>query len=184
MVAHARLPFGVPVSRTVGGEIEPADVTFAVAQLLPALDTARRLVAGSAGVEVALPRRRDPEWRSALPPTAGWTRLDAVPAEVVRSLVRAGAAALREVPAGAAASAGETLLDHESLTVTGAGRTAVVPLRVLTALARMGFLGEPAGDPATDAVVVSTAPGGWVRLAAAYGSAYRHVAPGLGLRPR
>jgi hypothetical protein len=141
-------------------------------------------VHGAGGAVVELPRLRDPEWRSALPPTSGWARLDEVPAEVVRSLVRAGAAALRAVPAGAAASAGESLLDHESLTVSGAGRSAPVPLRVLTAVARMGFLGDPADPPAADAVVVAAGPGGWVRLAAAYGSAYHRSTPTLALRPR
>jgi hypothetical protein len=53
----------------------------------------------------------------------------------------------------------------------------VFPLRVVSALTRMGFLG---GDP--DLVVVSAA-GGWTRLAGAYGSAYQHAAPGLGLSP-
>ena len=88
------------------------------------------------------------------------------------------------MPAGAAAYAGESLLDHESLTVSGSGRTAVVPLRVLTALSRMGFLGDsPGPEPAGDVVAVSAAPG-WVRLAAPYGSAYQHVAPGLGFSVR
>lgn len=191
VTAHARLPFGVPVSRTVGGSVDPADVTLAATALLVTLDPRRADPAdplttsqpsGAAGV--VLPGRRDAEWRSALPPAAGWLRLDEVPGEVVRSLVRAGAAALRAVPAGAAASAGESLLDHESLTVSGAGRTVTVPLRGLTALTRMGFLGDPADPPAGDLVVVSAAPGGWVRLAAAYGSAYQHATSGLGLTLR
>ena len=79
------------------------------------------------------------------------------------------------MPAGAAAAAGESLLDHESLTVTGAGRTAALPLRVLGSLTRMGFLGD-GGEP----VVVSVAAG-WTRLAGAYGSAYQHTVPGLAL---
>ena len=82
------------------------------------------------------------EWRAALPPVDGWVRLDSVPGDVVLKLVRAGRDALRAVPAGAAAAAGESLLDHESLTVSGAGRTAVLPLRVLGSLTRMGFLGD------------------------------------------
>jgi hypothetical protein len=89
-----------------------------------------------------------------------------------------GALGLRAVPAGAAAAAGESLLDHESLTVSGAGRTAVVPLRVLGALTRMGFLGE-AAEP-----VVVSAVAGWTRVAAAYGSAYQHTGPDLALTPR
>ena len=61
-----------------------------------------------------------------------------------------------------------------------------MPLRVLTALTRMGFLGSTGGTPGgagADLVVVSAA-GGWVRLAAAYGSAYHHQVSGLGLSLR
>lgn len=212
VTVHARLPFGVPVSRTVGGTAEPVDVTVGAAELLAALDRAmagspatpsspppsaggptqgasQRLTPASAGGRgggvVAWPPRRDVDWRAALPPTDGWHRLDSVPGDVVRSLVRAGREALRAVPAGATAGAGESLLDHESLTVSGAGRTAAVPLRVLTALTRMGFLGAgPAPDATSGNLVVVSAAGGWVRLAAAYGSAYQHAAPGLGLSPR
>jgi hypothetical protein len=172
VTAYARLPFGVLVSRTVGGAGDPADVTVGAGDLLSALD--RSEPAGP----VAWPGRRDVEWRAALPPADGWVRLDSVPGDVVRGLVRAGREALRAVPAGAATAAGESLLDHESLTVTGAGRTAVLPLRVLGSLTRMGFLGVGA-----EPVVVSVVAG-WTRLAAAYGSAYQHTAPGLALSPR
>jgi len=177
VTAYARLPFGVLVSRTVAGSVEPADVTFAAADLLGTLDA-------PAGGAVAVPVRRDVEWRAALPPVSGWQRLDEVPGEVVRSLVRAGAATLRAVPAGAVATAGESLLDHESLRVSGAGRTAALPLRVLTALARMGFLGEPGTAARGGDLVVVSAARGWVRLAAAYGSAYLHATSALGLSPR
>lgn len=139
---------------------------------------------GGGAEAVPWPARRDAEWRAALPPADGWLRLDAVPADVVRSLVRAGRDALRAVPAGAPASAGESLLDHESLTVSGAGRTAVVPLRVLSALSRMGFLGAGTAGPHSGDLVAVAASGGWVRLAAAYGSAYQHTVPSLGLTLR
>jgi hypothetical protein len=169
VTAYVRLPFGVLVSRTVAGSAEPADVTVGAADLLGSLD---------AGPAPGWPRARDVEWRAALPPAAEWQRLDTVPGDVLRGLVRAGRQALAAVPAGASAAAGESLLDHESLTVTGAGRTAALPLRVLSAVTRMGFLG---GEP--DVVAVSAA-GGWVRVAGAYGSAYQRTAPSLGLSPR
>ena len=172
VTAYARLPFGVLVSRTVAGDAEPADVTAGAGDLLTALDRGVRPAA------VVWPARRDMEWRAALPPVDGWVRLDSVPGDVVLKLVRAGRDALRAVPAGAAAAAGESLLDHESLTVSGAGRTAALPLRVLGSLTRMGFLGD-GGEP----VVVSVAAG-WTRLAGAYGSAYQHTVPGLALSPR
>jgi hypothetical protein len=173
VTAYVRLPFGVLVSRTVAGSAEPADVTVGVAGLLAMLD-------GPAEGRVRWPARRDVEWRAALPPAGSWRLLDSVPGDVVRALVRAGRDALRAVPAGAEAAAGESLLDHESLTVSGGGQTAVLPLRVISALTRMGFLG---GDPAADVIVVSAA-GGWIRLAGAYGSAYQHTVPALGLTPR
>ena len=172
VTAYARLPFGVLVSRTVSGDADPADVTVGAGDLLTALDRGGRPDA------VAWPARRDMDWRAALPPVEGWVRLDSVPGDVVLKLVRAGRDALRAVPAGAAAAAGESLLDHESLTVTGAGRTAALPLRVLGSLTRMGFLGD-GGEP-----VVVSAAAGWTRLAGAYGSAYQHTVPGLALSPR
>jgi hypothetical protein len=172
VTAYARLPFGVLVSRTVAGVGDPADVTVGAGDLLSALDRGER------PGPVGWPARRDREWRTALPPADGWVRLDSVPGDVVLKLVRAGRDALRAVPAGAMAAAGESLLDHESLTVTGAGRTAVLPLRVLGSLTRMGFLGD-GGEP----VVVSVAAG-WTRLAGAYGSAYQHTVPGLAISPR
>ncbi|HEY7101562.1 MAG TPA: hypothetical protein VH573_07980 [Mycobacteriales bacterium] len=172
ITAYARLPFGVLVSRTVAGDADPGDVTVGAGDLLTALDRV------SGPDAMAWPARREMDWRAALPPADGWVRLDAVPGDVVLKLVRAGREALRAVPAGAATAAGESLLDHESLTVTGAGRTAVLPLRVLGSLTRMGFLGD-GGEP----VVVSVAAG-WTRLAGAYGSAYQHTAPGLTLGPR
>jgi hypothetical protein len=65
---------------------------------------------------------------------------------VVRQLVRAGGQTLRA--AGPTAPAGgEGLLDHAALTVTGAGRTVVLPLRVLSAAWKMGFLGPESGAP-------------------------------------
>jgi hypothetical protein len=172
VTAYVRLPFGVLVSRTVTGEADPADVTVGAGDLLTALDRGERPGA------VAWSARRDMDWRAALPPIDGWVRLDSVPGDVVLKLVRAGRDALRAVPAGAAAAAGESLLDHESLTVTGAGRTAALPLRVLGSLTRMGFLGD-GGEP-----VVVSAAAGWTRLAGAYGSAYQHTVPGLALSPR
>lgn len=172
VTAYGRVPFGVLVSRTVAGDADPGDVTVGAGDLLTALDP------GPGPDVVAWPARRDMDWRAALPPVDGWVPLDSVPGHVVLKLVRAGRDALRAVPAGAAAAAGESLLDHESLTVTGAGRSAVLPLRVLGSLTRMGFLGD-GGEP----VVVSVAAG-WTRLAGAYGSAYQHTVPGLALGPR
>jgi hypothetical protein len=190
---YVRLPFGVLVSRSALVQEAPADVTVAAAALLAALEAA-----GPDGL-VGLPARRDADWRGQLPPAGGWQLLDTVPAAVVARLVHAGAEAVRSAGAGGAAS--ESLLDQETLTVAGGGQTAGLPLRVLSAAWRMGFLGDVSAPrpPVTDVeppaaggegaaapgpqVAVSVS-GGWVRLAAPYGSAYHRVASGLVLRPR
>ena len=196
VTAYVWLPFGVLVSRSAPASGGPADVTVAAADMLAVVERV-----GDSGA-VPLPAARDSAWRGAIPPGAGWHRVDDVPADVVRRLVRAGAETLRSVGPRGAATAGEALLDHDSLTVSGGGRTVVLPLRVLSAAWRMGFLGPgPAGRPGAgsasderdhatgpapavpaDSVVVSWV-GGWVRLAAPYGSAYRQLTRGLSVSP-
>lgn len=168
-----RLPFGVLVSRTVetAGRDEPLDVAVRAMQALDWLDD-------EAGDP---PPARDAEWRTGLPPSAGWTRVEAVPDEVVRPLVRSGAltfknAAGREGVPGTQprAEVADALLDTIVLTVSDdAGSTAEVTLRALSALTRMGFL--PRGGP----VFVDVA-GRWVRVVAEYGTVYLER-PGSGL---
>lgn len=168
-----RIPFGILVSRTVetAGRDEPLDVAVRAMQALDWLDD-------EAGDP---PPARDAEWRTGLPPSAGWTRVETVPDEVVRPLVRSGAltlqdAAGREGVPGAQprAEVADALLDTVVLTVSDdAGSTAEVTLRALSALTRMGFL--PRGGP----VFVDVA-GRWVRVVAEYGTVYLER-PGSGL---
>jgi hypothetical protein len=96
-------------------------------------------------------------------------------------VVQAGGEVVRA--AATPGGAGDALLYQDALTVSGAGRTVVLPLRVLSAAWRMGFLGPETDLPAERQVVAVSASGGWARLAAAYGSAYHRVAPSLGLLP-
>lgn len=163
------LPMDVLVTRHVAAHIDVADLAVSAADLLGRLDTDN--------AAVALPPRRDEQWRGALPAVAGWHRVEAVPSADLMALVEAGAAAFRA--AAMAADPGrvaEALLDHESLTVSDPATTVAVPMRVLQALARMGFL-RPDGDVV---VAVRTA---WMRCDAAYGSAYRRRGGGLSLFP-
>jgi len=170
-----RLPFGVLVARTLAVERgdEPFDATVQASDLLTWLD----------GDDSATPARRDAEWRTGLPPARGWQRIDTVPDEVVRGLVRAGAQALtdaadREGVPGAQprTEVADALLDSVVLTVSAdAGElSAPVTLRVLSALTRMGFL------PRGSHVAVDTS-GRWTRVAAEYGSVYAER-PGRGLQ--
>ncbi|MEP7019534.1 MAG: hypothetical protein ABI808_02710 [Pseudonocardiales bacterium] len=172
-----RLPFGVLVSRTlaVPRSGDAFDVTVRATDLLAWLD----------GETPAAPQPRDAEWRASLPPASGWQRIDTVPDDVIRALVRAGAQTLRDSADRAGlpgaqprAEVADALLDSVVLTVTAADGhlAAPVTLRALSALTRMGFLTR--GSHAA----VDTA-GRWIRVAAEFGSVYAER-PGLGLHLR
>jgi hypothetical protein len=168
-----RLPFGVLVSRTVrvaSARPDDLDVTVGAADVLAWVD----------GGDAA-PVARDAAWRTSLPPVSGWRRIETVPAEVVRDLVRRGALALQEAAAregvpGAQprAEVADALLDSVVLTVNDdAGRMAEVSLRALSAVTRMGFL------PRGGHVYVDTV-GRWIRVVAEHGTVYLER-PGSGL---
>ena len=169
VTGHVRLPFGVPVSRTARAVLTgSSDVTVRAADLAEVL---ARFPDGSD--RVALPARRDAEWRGQLPPVAGWRRVDSVPVGALRQVVRAGIAVFRTATAqnnGAPVrpAVADALLDHQALTVSHQQDTVTFPLRVCHAAWRMGFLG--ADDSAHCTVSVA---GRWSRLAAPYGSVYR-----------
>jgi hypothetical protein len=170
-----RLPFDVLVSRTVRAEPRDASLDIAV----PAADT----LAWLDGERDQSPPRRDEQWRSGRPPSSGWRRIETVPDDVVRGLVRSGAltlkqAAEREGVTGAQPrqEVADALLDSVVLTVSDdAGREAEVTLRALSALTRMGFLPR-GGDTHVDLA------GRWVRVVAQYGSVYLERPGGLVLR--
>ena len=169
LAAYSRV-LEVLVSRTVhSGQPGRLDRTLSAAELLATLE---------GGAEA---QPRDNEWRGTLPPATGWRRLDVVPVAAIHAAVRAGMATFEAVRSRPDASAvGESLLEHEALTVTGGDQRAVLPLRVLAAAWRMGFLGaEPAQAGTGCAVSVA---GSWARLAAPNGSAYHRTTPGIALR--
>jgi hypothetical protein len=170
-----RLPFGVLVARTIGTTRPHAalDVTVRADQLLGWLDDEQS----------PEPERHDSAWRAGLPPPRGWRRIDTVPDDVVRGLVRSGAQALKDAAAregvpGAQprAEVADALLDSVVLTVsaTDAAPGTPITLRLLSALTRMGFV------PRGSHVAVDVA-GRWTRVAAEYGSVYAER-PGLGLQ--
>jgi hypothetical protein len=172
-----RLPFGVLVARTlaVAGTGNVFDVTVRAADLLTWLD----------GDGADTPEPRDAEWRAGLPPSSGWQRIDTVPDEVVRGLVRAGAKTLKDAAERAGlpgaqprAEVADALLDSVVLTVSAAGGELATPvtLRALSALTRMGFLTRGSH------VAVDIA-GRWIRIAAEFGSVYSER-PGLGITLR
>jgi hypothetical protein len=166
-----RLPFDVLAGRTIevaragapdaAGLARPADVTVGARQFLAWLD--------DGGDE---PARADAHWLSALPPRAGWQRVEIVPDTAIRDVVRSGALLAQ----GADTRSGQqALLDSIVLTAHAeSGSPVQVPLSALSALTRMGFL--PRGGQAA----VDTAAG-WIRVAAAYGSTYASDGNSLGL---
>jgi hypothetical protein len=119
------------------------------------------------------PERHDMWWRAGTPPTAGWRRIETVPDEVIRRLVRAGALALKDAAAregvsGAQprAEVADALLDSVVLTATDdGGASAELTLRAVSALTRMGFL-KRGGHAFVDVA------GRWVRLVGEYGTVY------------
>jgi hypothetical protein len=176
VTVFVRLPFGVLAARTVAAgateQTPPLDRTVTAEELLGWLD----------GDHADPPPARDADWRSSAPPAEGWQRVDTVPDEVVRGLVRSGALALKDAAAregvpGASprAEVADALLDAVVLTVTGPADVPVplsaeIRLRTLSALTRLGFLAR--GSHA--AVDVHR---GWVRVAGSYGSVFAERAP-------
>jgi hypothetical protein len=170
-----RLPFGVLVARTI--------VTARPHAALDAVVRADELLRWLDDERAPEPEQHDADWRAGLPPSRGWRRIDTVPDDVVRGLVRSGAQALKDAAAresvpGAQprAEVADALLDSVVLTVSAdsGGPGTPVTLRVLSALTRMGFV------PRGSHVAVDVA-GRWTRVAAEYGSVYAER-PGLGLQ--
>jgi hypothetical protein len=173
--ALVRLPFAVLAARTVllAEAADDLDTTVRSAELLAWLD----------GEADEPPTARDSEWRSGVPPTSGWQRIDRVPDTELRALVRSGALALKQAAerdglpgAQPRAEVADALLDSVVLTVTDGPRSAQINLRTLSAVTRLGFLPR-------DSYVAVDVAGRWLRLAAAYGSVYAER-PGLTLTLR
>jgi hypothetical protein len=159
--AWVATPFDVLATRTVRGQVEPADVTVSGNELLAALSVVR-------GDRVDPGRPLDIQWRSALPPEARWQTVDQLPARVVSELADRGIAVARE-NVGPQGTPPASLLDQTVLTVTGDGLEIKVPLRCLFAMAGMGFLGTNTEDEQ----VRITATDSWLRIDARYGAVVR-----------
>jgi hypothetical protein len=167
-----RLPFRVLVGRTV-------DVEWGGPELDCAVDGGE-LLAWLDGTTRDAPTPRDALWQGAIPPGRGWRRVETVPGDLVRDLVRKGAealqdAAVREGVAGAQprAEAADALLDSVVITAQEGQLRAEVTLRTLSALTRMGFLTR-------DSRAAIDVNGRWLRVVAEYGSVYAER-PGSGL---
>jgi hypothetical protein len=165
-------------------------VTRAVPDFGPDRDITVRadawLAAGATATLDDLPRE-DGGWRGALPAGAP-VRLEEIPADVLRRLDAAAAQTVRDTAEGGLAGRAvgsravrDALLDHVSITVTTADGVRVdVPQRLVAAVLRMGFAGA---DPVRVIAAGPVRPGGFLGLAATYGTAWWRRPGGLVVRP-
>lgn len=179
----ADTPFEVLATRSVLARLRPAMVTVRAADLLTGL-----AVATDADVDLAAGGA--PPWKARLPDRQSWVDVDEVPVGRIAEIVRSGTEAARlaaDDPAASHATRGRpsgvpaSLLDSAVLVVTGAGMEVTVRMRVLFALAGMGFAPEDAArtdaGAAPDAVRVR-ASRTWLRLDARYGAVvHRRLGP-------
>ncbi len=170
----AWLPYDVLVMRSI--ELRsPAQGTDVAVSGRDLLDELERVGSDGALDLAQLP----PAWWSGTWPSAlRWRPREVVAAEVVHGLAREAARALKGTePSGRGATqqAGTLMLDQTVLTATDSGGEVRVPLRLLLASSRMGFLGSHPARVATAA--------GWIRLDATYGSSVVRDGADLSLRP-
>lgn len=138
-------PGAVLVRRDLPGRLGVPDLTVTGRQLRERLSIGR----------VALPPSADAAWRVTLPPRSGWVLVDDVPVGVLREL------------AGRSGRPEDVVLTVASEPAAGEPTRVSVPLRLATALDRLGFL--PAADGELVRVAATRA---WTRLATRLGTGY------------
>ncbi|MFD4179890.1 hypothetical protein [Rhodococcus sp. NPDC058514] len=185
LVAFVPTGFDALAARVVSGRISPDDTSAAADVLL-------RGVTAAEGAEIDPGFSMDSAWRGALPPEAGFTHVDDVPARVLIGLAQQGATLAKEHggPKGPPAS----LLAQEVLAVDGGGEHVVVSMRTVFALAAMGFVPQVGSDPMTAEVdldridaaemVRVRATKTWLRLDARFGSVFARRGGEIGLTVR
>jgi hypothetical protein len=169
--------FDVLASRVVVGKLRPDDLSVgadALARGLSAMDAAGYVDPGFS---------MDSAWRGALPPEAGFTHLDDVPARVMLDLAQRGARLAKEH--GSSHGPPASLLDQEVIRVTSpsagvSGEADVsvgLPMRCVFALTAMGFLPQSPDAIAPDEIVRVRILPNWLRIDAKFGSVYRRRGP-------
>ena len=165
LTAWVATGFDVLASRVVAGTLRPDDLSVGADQLARGLAE----VDGSGYVNPGFPM--DSAWRGVLPPDAGFTHLDDVPARLVLDLAQRGAQLAKEH--GSAHGPPASLLDQEVVRVSSADVRMGVPMRCVFALTAMGFLPQsPEAVDVDEMVRVRVLPA-WLRVDARFGSVYR-----------
>ncbi|MET9487880.1 hypothetical protein [Nocardia sp. NPDC006630] len=179
--AWAGTGFEALAVRTVVADLGMDDMTVAADAVLSGLH------GPGAGDPFTPGYAMDSAWRSALPPESGFVHVDDVPARMLVELAERGAQLAQDH--GSSHGPPAALLEQTVLTVSGAGETVEVPMRVVFALAAMDFI--PHGGEKTesrrisaDEIVRVRTARTWLRLDARYGSVARRRGPALPLLAR
>ena len=165
LTAWVATGFDVLASRVVVGRVRPEDLSVgadALARGLTAMDD-------SGYVDPGFPM--DSAWRGALPPDAGFTHLEDIPARVVLDLAQRGARLAKEHSSSHGPPV--SLLDQEVIQVSAPDASVGLPMRCVFALTAMGFLPQsPEAVGADEMIRVRILPT-WLRIDARFGSVYR-----------
>ncbi|MFV8320584.1 hypothetical protein [Mycobacterium sp. 23] len=166
LTAWVATGFDVVASRVVVGTVKPADMSVAADALARGLESASDTGYVDPGFAM------DSAWRGGLPPEAGFTHLEDVPAKLMLDLAQQGAELAKEHGGGHGPPV--SLLDQEVLEVSSGDVVVGVPMRCVFALTAMGFLPQTiSGDDEIVRVRISPA---WLRIDARFGSVYRRRA--------
>ncbi|PYE13972.1 hypothetical protein DFR67_11469 [Williamsia limnetica] len=180
--------FDVLASRVVAGSISGDDVVCGATELRSALQEAAS-DPGTATVDTGF--ALDSAWHGALPPVAGFSHLDDVPARVLVQLARSGAEVARTQGSGHGPPT--SLLDQRVLDVSADSSDEVVgvSMRSIFALTAMGFVRQSDNRDVTEASSIDLIDSGemvrvrntavWIRLDARFGSVYQRRTMSLSL---
>lgn len=164
------LVVGVLVRRDFSAPLDGADdITVSAPALLEAVD---RSVSSSSVID--LPPSMDAAWRASLPPVTPWTHREDLPtSDIVQTLDLAGSQ-LKALDDSQIAAAGDSMLAQTIAMVDRDSADPVeIPMRMLIAMSRLGFLTESVGS--NDTIRVAT-NGTWVVAATRLGAAFRRPA--------
>ncbi|CQD12151.1 hypothetical protein BN000_02556 [Mycobacterium europaeum] len=165
LTAWVATGFDVLASRVVVGRVRPEDLSVgadALARGLTAMDD-------SGYVDPGFPM--DSAWRGALPPDAGFTHIEDIPARVVLDLAQRGARLAKEHSSSHGPPV--SLLDQEVIQVSAPDTSVGLPMRCVFALTAMGFLPQSPDAVGADEMIRVRILPTWLRIDARFGSVYR-----------
>lgn len=135
-------------------------------------DTVERSVTVSDRVQ--MPKPVDTQWRASLPPVSSWTHRQDLPTREIQQTLDLAGSQLRALEDSQVAAAGDAMLSQTIAMVDRDSADPVeIPMRMLVAMSRLGFLTE--ADDVNDTIRVAT-NGAWVVAASRMGAAFRRPA--------